>query len=77
MTGFTGYLWFKARTQRPPPHWHKYGPTYLTALAGVLISLDIVRHVLKDHGINYLGRLVTPRRRAAAPPRRRAAAPPR
>jgi len=31
-------------------HWHKWGPTYLTVVAGFLIMADLTRHILEDVG---------------------------
>lgn len=37
-----------ARRSRQPTHWLKYGPTYLTIVAAVLVMADNTRHVLQD-----------------------------
>jgi len=34
-----------------PTHWLRFGPTYLTGLAAVLIMADPLRHILADEGI--------------------------
>jgi hypothetical protein len=55
----TGYLWYEACTKRQrrvmqaepsikQEHWIVYGPTYLVAMASLLILADPVRHVLQD-----------------------------
>jgi hypothetical protein len=36
------------RRARQPTHWLKYGPTYLTILATLLVMADNTRHVLQD-----------------------------
>jgi len=49
MIGLSIYVGWHSRTRRGT-HWQKYGPTYLTVIAGVLIMLDLIRHVLEDTG---------------------------
>ena len=37
-----------ARRARQPTHWLRYGPTYLTIVAALLVMADNTRHVLQD-----------------------------
>lgn len=50
MGGITGYVAYTSK-RRWGTHWQKYGPTYLTAFASLLILADQVRHVLQDQGV--------------------------
>eukprot|EP01102_Stenamoeba_stenopodia_P003321 TRINITY_DN1326_c0_g1_i1.p1 TRINITY_DN1326_c0_g1~~TRINITY_DN1326_c0_g1_i1.p1 ORF type:complete len:131 (-),score=29.61 TRINITY_DN1326_c0_g1_i1:256-648(-) len=46
------YMFYAARKYRSHlPHLKKYGPLYLTIVAGMLIMADLTRHVLADLGI--------------------------
>jgi len=47
MVGLAMYIGWSAK-RRSGSHWHKWGPTYLTVIAGFLIMADLSRHVLED-----------------------------
>jgi len=48
MLGMTGYMAWSSRKRSKKSHFHKYGPTYLVALASLFIMADLSRHVLED-----------------------------
>jgi len=50
MLGMTLYMAYNARKYRWGKCYVKYGPTILTALAGMLVMADISRHVMQDIG---------------------------
>lgn len=50
MGGITGYVAYTSK-RRWGTHWQKYGPTYLTVVASLLVCADQVRHVLQDQDI--------------------------
>ena len=43
------------RRARQPTHWLRYGPTYLTIVAALLIMADNTRHVLQDTKASLMG----------------------
>jgi len=47
MIGLALYIGYSAK-RRSGSRWHKWGPTYLTIAAGVLIMADLTRHILED-----------------------------
>jgi len=49
MVAISYYIYYTAQ-RRWGTHWHKWGPTYLTITAGLLIMSDQMRHVLQDSG---------------------------
>ena len=51
MIGVTAYVAWSAKRRKHLPTWKKWGPTILTAVAGVLILADLVRHVLQDTNV--------------------------
>lgn len=50
MIGISVYT-YRGAHRRWGTHWTKYGPTYLTVFAGVLICMDLTRHVLQDTNV--------------------------
>jgi len=51
MLGITGYMLYNARKYRFGSHWEKYGPTYLCAIASLMVMADLMRHVLQDANV--------------------------
>jgi len=49
MLGLTAYVAYHAKT-RYGTYWHRWGPTYLTIMAGILVMADLTRHVVEDLG---------------------------
>jgi len=47
MIGLAIYIGYGSR-RRFGTHWKKWGPTYLTVIAGFLIMADLTRHILED-----------------------------
>jgi len=47
MLGLSLYVAHHAK-QRWGTHWTKWGPTYLTVIASVLVMADLTRHVVED-----------------------------
>ena len=50
MLAITLYTFYCTR-RRSGPHCNKFGPTYIVAMAAMLIMADLVRHVLQDANI--------------------------
>lgn len=48
MTNFVQYFYVKS-SKRSGSHFEKYGPLYLSILAGCLVMMDLTRHVLQDN----------------------------
>jgi len=60
MIGLAIYIGWGSR-RRKGTHCHRWGPTYLTVIAGFLIMADLTRHIMEDinawpehMGKNYL-----------------------
>jgi len=51
MLGITGYMLYNAKKYRFGTHWQQYGPTYLCAVAALMIMADLMRHVLQDANV--------------------------
>lgn len=49
MIGLAIYIGYTAK-RRSGTHWQKWGPTYLTVIAGFLVMADLTRHILEDVG---------------------------
>jgi hypothetical protein len=49
MIGLSIYIAWGAK-RRSGTRWQKWGPTYLTVIAGFLIMADLTRHILEDVG---------------------------
>jgi hypothetical protein len=49
LTFVLGFVWNQSkRRDKQPTRWLKYGPTYLVAIASLLILADPMRHILQD-----------------------------
>jgi len=51
MVGVTVFLWRESRKRWGDTHWEIYGPLYLSALGGILMLADPLRHVLQDKDV--------------------------
>jgi len=51
MIGIVAYMWYNARKYRWGSPCMKYGPTFMTATAAVLVMADLTRHVLQDQDV--------------------------
>jgi len=51
MVGLSIYHWYHAKNNRFGTHWQKWGPTYLTLIATLLVLADPLRHVLQDANV--------------------------